>query len=78
MLQTILSIGMLVSWGFLAMAVIIVGILFVLSLGGSKTVIEEAAIGAMASTVLIGFYVMARCVEKISEGVLRLQNKHSD
>lgn len=71
--KTILLIGTLIAWSVLLVAVVLVGVLFILSISNSKNTIEQAAIGAIACTTLVGFYVFTRCVERISQYILLLQ-----
>jgi DNA-directed RNA polymerase subunit RPC12/RpoP len=71
----VLSIVGLASWGLLLIVILVGGLLFVTSLGKADTAIQEAALGAVFSTVFIGLYIAVRCIEKILIAVDRLQSK---
>ncbi len=61
------------AWLLLLPAVVVCGVLFVAALKDANGAPQEAAIGAVFSTILIGLYVAVRCVEKLAAVVERVQ-----
>ena len=53
-----------VAWMVCAVVVVLGGLLFLGSLGQAETAIQQASAGAMFSTIFIGVYILARCIEK--------------
>jgi hypothetical protein len=51
-------------WSICAVVVVLGGLLFLGSLGQAETAIQQASAGAMFSTIFIGVYILARCIEK--------------
>jgi len=74
-LSTILNIVSLVAWACLFLAVACGGLLFCGSLSKAQSAPQEAALGAVFSTVFIGLYIIIRCVEKFAASLERLRSK---
>ena len=74
-LAGVLRLVGMVTWGLLLLTVTGGGCLFVLLTGKADNAIQQASIGAIFSTVFIGLYVGARCIEKIVTAVERTQQK---
>lgn len=53
-----------VAWLLLGMSSLLVGFMFFVAVRVAKSAMQEAAAGAVAATMLILGYVLARCVEK--------------
>lgn len=51
-------------WSICAIVVVLGGLFFWLGLSEAKTDIAIAALGVVVSTVFIGVYILARCIEK--------------
>lgn len=56
----------LVTWAGLLVVIIFAGLGFAAAMSKADNAIKECAVGAVFSTVMIGFYIAARCVEKIT------------
>jgi drug/metabolite transporter (DMT)-like permease len=52
------------AWAICAIVVVLGGLLFFAMLNAAETAIQVASAGAMFSTIFIGVYIIARCVEK--------------
>ena len=63
-----------VAWFICFLVVVIGGLAFFASLSQAETVMQEAAAGAIFSTIFIGAYILARCIEK-SASVYTQQQK---
>jgi|GEM_PF-7001073 len=74
-LPKLLAIIGIVAWALLFFAVACGGLLFCSSLGRSESAPQEAAAGAIFSTIFIGLYISVRCIEKILQGVERVKPK---
>lgn len=69
---TLLSVFGVAAWVALMLAMLLGGVLFILALRSANGAPQEAAAGAVFSTVFIGLYVLVRCVEKIIAGVTKI------
>lgn len=52
------------AWAICAIVIVLGGLFFWLGLSEAKTDIAIAALGVVVSTLFIGVYILARCVEK--------------
>ena len=59
-------------WGFFAVIILCLVIVFVSSLGKATGAIQEAACGAIFSTFIIACYVAMRAIDKIGTLILPL------
>ncbi len=57
---------LIISWAGVLMVVLGAGPIYLYSVSKSVNYIQECAISAATCTVLIGFYVFVRCLEKIT------------
>jgi hypothetical protein len=71
------AIVALAVWGLLALAICGGSVVFVATLGSANGAPQEAAAGAIFSTIFIALYVLARCVEKITGAVERFRSKQA-
>jgi DNA-directed RNA polymerase subunit RPC12/RpoP len=70
-----LAIVGLVVWGLVTFAMCSGSLVFLGAMREAKSAPQEAAIGAVFSTIFIALYVLARCIEKIIDAVERLRPK---
>jgi len=77
-LATVLAVVSIAAWGCLLLAVGCGGLLFCSSLGKATSAPQEAALGAVFSTVFIGLYIFVRCVEKVLASLERLRPKPTE
>lgn len=77
-ISTALVIANIVTWGIVLLAVILGGLLFFASLRAAGSAVQEAAAGALFSTVFIALYVVARCIEKLTAASQRLRFELSE
>ena len=74
-MSRVMAIIGIVVWGLLMLAVGGGGLLFLATLGKANGAPQEAAAGAIFSTIFIALYVVARCVEKVIAAIERLLSK---
>ena len=51
------------------------GLLFLEAIASAKSAPQEAAAGAVYSTIFIGLYILARCVEKLTAALERTRSR---
>lgn len=71
----LLAIIGIVAWALLFFAMACGGLLFCSAIGRSESAPQDAAAGAIFSTIFIGLYISVRCIEKILQGVERVRPK---
>lgn len=60
-----LAVAQIIVWCIAAFLTILVGLVWLLMMTGSKSAIQESSGSAMAAAVLIGIYILARAADKI-------------
>ncbi len=65
----------MVAWGLLLLAIGGGGAFFLLTVVSANGAPQEAAAGAIFSTIFIGLYVIVRCIEKLTAAIERMQSK---
>lgn len=73
-LSKLLDVFSMIVWCMLLATVGGGGLLFISAIKNANSAPQEAAAGAIFSTAFIGLYVVARCIEKISGVIDRMQS----
>lgn len=70
-----LRVASMAAWGLLLLVTVGAAVLFFMSLGRANGAPQEAALGAIFSTILIAAYLTARCVDRVAQRVIEMTGK---